>query len=51
MSHWIKESIDSELEVVMSDLNGTEIYRDKAFRAELEVIDGFFEIVKITLVR
>ena len=47
MSRRIKESIDSELEIVLSDLNGTEIYRDKALRAGLEVIDGIFEIVKI----
>jgi hypothetical protein len=47
MSRRIKESIDSELEVVLSRLDGTEIYRDKAFRAGLEVIEGIFEIVKI----
>jgi len=47
MSRRIKESVDSELEVVLSDLNGTEIYHDKASRAGLEVIEGIFEIVKI----
>ncbi|MEI8049160.1 MAG: tocopherol cyclase family protein [Bacteroidota bacterium] len=47
MSRRIKESIDSELEIVLSDLNGTELYRDIALRAGLEVIDGIFEIVKI----
>jgi tocopherol cyclase len=47
MSRRIKESIDSELEVVLSDLKGTEIYHDKASRAGLEVIEGIFEIVKI----
>lgn len=47
MSRRIKESIDSELEVVLMDLKGTEIYRDKAFRTGLEVIDGIFDIVKI----
>jgi hypothetical protein len=47
MSRRIKESIDSELEVVLSDLTGTEIYHDKAARAGLEVIEGIFEIVKI----
>lgn len=47
MSRRIKESLDSELEVELSDLKGTEIYRDKASRAGLEVIEGIFEIVKI----
>ena len=47
MSRRIKESIDSELEVVLSDLDGTVIYHDKASRAGLEVIEGIFEIVKI----
>jgi tocopherol cyclase len=47
MSRRIKESIDSELEVVLSDLKGTEIYRDRAFRAGLEVIEGIFELVRI----
>jgi tocopherol cyclase len=47
MSRRIKESVDSELEVVLTDLNGTEIYHDNASRAGLEVIEGIFEIVKI----
>jgi hypothetical protein len=47
MSRRIKESIDSELEVVLTDHKGTEIYHDKALRAGLEVIEGIFEIVKI----
>lgn len=47
MSRRIKESVDSELEVVLSDLKGTEIYRDKASRTGLEVIEGIFEIVTI----
>jgi len=47
MSRRIKESVDSELEIVLSDLKGTEIYRDKASRAGLEVIEGIFDIVKI----
>jgi hypothetical protein len=47
MSRRIKESIDSELEVILTDLKETEIYHDKASRAGLEVIEGIFEIVKI----
>lgn len=47
MSRRIKESVDSELEIVLSDLKGNEIYRDKASRAGLEVIEGIFDIVKI----
>jgi len=47
MSRRIKESVDSELEVVLTDLKGTEIYHDTASRAGLEVIEGIFEIVKI----
>jgi hypothetical protein len=47
MSRRIKESVDSELEVVLSNVNGTEIYHDHASRAGLEVIEGIFEIVKI----
>jgi len=47
MSRRIKESVDSELDVVLSDNKGIEIYHDKASRAGLEVIDGIFEIVKI----
>ncbi len=51
MSRRIKESVDSELEVVLSDLDGTEIYHDHASRAGLEVIEGIFEIVKIKSVK
>lgn len=47
MSRRIKESIDSELEVLLTDLTGSVIYHDKAFRAGLEVIEGIFTIVKI----
>ncbi len=47
MIRHIKESIDSELVVTLLDLNGNEIFRDKASRAGLEVIEGIFEIVKI----
>jgi hypothetical protein len=47
MSRRIKESVDSELEVVLSGSDGIEIYRDKASHAGLEVIEGIFEIVKI----
>ena len=47
MSRRIKESVDSELEVELSDLEGHEIFHDKAYRAGLEVIEGIFEIVKI----
>jgi hypothetical protein len=47
MSRRIKESVDSELEVVLTDSEGTEIYHDTATRAGLEVIEGIFEIVKI----
>ncbi len=47
MSRRIKESIDSELEIVLTDQKGTEIYRDKALRTGLEVIEGIFEIVQI----
>ena len=47
MSRRIKESVDSELEVELSDLGGKEIYHDKAFRAGLEVIEGIFEIVNV----
>jgi tocopherol cyclase len=47
MSRRIKESVDSELEVELSDHHGKTIYHDKASRAGLEVIEGIFEIVKI----
>jgi len=47
MSRRIKESVDSELEVELSDLEGYEIFHDTAYRAGLEVIEGIFEIVKI----
>jgi hypothetical protein len=47
MSRRIKESVDSELEVTLTDLKGAVIFHDKAHRAGLEVIEGIFEIVKI----
>jgi hypothetical protein len=47
MSRRIKESVDSELEVVLTDLEGTVLFHEKAHRAGLEVIEGIFEIVKI----
>jgi tocopherol cyclase len=47
MSRRIKESVDSELEVILSDLDGNEIFHDMAARAGLEVIEGIFDIVKI----
>lgn len=47
MSRRIKESVDSELEVVLTDLKGTVLFHDLAQRAGLEVIEGIFEIVKI----
>jgi len=47
MDRRIKESIDSELEVELSDLKGNQLYHDKASRAGLEVIEGIFDIVKI----
>jgi len=47
MSRRIKESVDSELEVVLSDHNGIIICHDNATHAGLEVIEGIFEIVKI----
>jgi tocopherol cyclase len=47
MSRRIKESVDSELTVELSDLSGKLIYHDIAFRAGLEVIEGIFDIVKI----
>lgn len=47
MSRRIKESLDSALEVSLTDSNGKEIYHDKAERAGLEVIESIFEIVKI----
>jgi tocopherol cyclase len=47
MSRRIKESVDSELEVVLTDMKGTELFHDLAHRAGLEVIEGIFDIVKI----
>ena len=47
MSRRIKESVDSELEVVLTDLKDTVLFHDLAHRAGLEVIEGIFEIVKI----
>lgn len=47
MSRRIKESVDSELEVILSDLKGKEIYHDAAYRAGLKVIEGIFDILKI----
>jgi hypothetical protein len=47
MNRRIKESIDSELEVRLSDNKGREIFNDTASRAGLEVIEGIFEIVQV----
>ncbi len=47
MSRRIKESIDSELQVELSDFEGHEVFHDTARRAGLEVIEGIFDIVKI----
>lgn len=47
MSRRIKESVDSELEVILSDLHGNVLFHNKAQRSGLEVIEGIFEIVKI----
>jgi hypothetical protein len=47
MSRRIKESVGLELEVVLTDLKGTEIFHDHVSRAGLEVIEGIFGIVKI----
>jgi len=47
MSRRIKESVDSEFEVRLTDNKGNELFHDTASRAGLEVIDGIFEIVKI----
>lgn len=47
MVRHIKESVDSELEVLLSDSKNNEIYHDTATRAGLEVIEGIFDIVKI----
>jgi len=47
MSRRIKESVDSELEVVLTDYKGHRVFHDKAHRAGLEVIEGIFEIVNI----
>jgi hypothetical protein len=43
----IKESVDSDLEVILYDSDNCEIYHDTASRAGLEVIEGIFDIVKI----
>lgn len=45
MSRRIKESVDSEIEVELLS-RGTLIYKDKAVRTGLEVIEKIFEIVK-----
>ena len=47
MSRRIKESVDSVLDVELSDLEGHEVFHDIAHRAGLEVIEGIFDIVKI----
>ena len=45
MSRRIKESVDSEIEVELHS-RGNLIYKDKAVRTGLEVIEKIFEIVK-----
>lgn len=50
MIRHIKESIDSELEITLMDSKGVQLYTDKALRAGLEVMDGIFDIVKVTSV-
>ncbi len=47
MDRRIKESVDSEIEITLTDNKGNQIYKDKAERTGLEVIDGIFDIVKI----
>ena len=47
MDRRIKESVDSEIEVRLTDSKGNQIYKDKAVRTGLEVIDGIFDIIKI----
>ena len=47
MRRWIRESVESELIVEVSNLNGNVIYHDKASPAWLEVIEGIFDIVKV----
>lgn len=47
MDRRIKESVDSEIEVILTDSKGTQILNDKALRTGLEVIDGIFDIVKV----
>ncbi|HLP05161.1 MAG TPA: tocopherol cyclase family protein [Paludibacter sp.] len=47
MERHIKESIDSEVEVALTDLHGNEIYHDTAARTGLEVIEGIFNVVKM----
>ncbi len=47
MNRRIKESVDSELEVELSDIEGHEVFHDVAHRAGLEVIEGIFDLVKI----
>lgn len=51
MDRRIKESVDSYIEVLLSDTKGNQIYNDKAVRTGLEVIDGIFDIVKVKKMR
>ena len=46
MDRHIKESVDSEIVVVMKDKKGNVIYEDTAVRTGLEVIEEIFEIKK-----
>ena len=43
MSRRIKESIDSEVEVILSDKKGNVIFKDESKRAGLEIIDQIFD--------
>ena len=45
MERHIKESIDSELRVNLSRVNGKNIFQGTGHRAGLEVIDGIFEML------
>ena len=49
MNRRIKESVDSEIEITLTDSKGNYEYKDKAVRTGLEVIDGIFDIVKIPI--
>jgi hypothetical protein len=46
MSRRIKESIDSEIKLTLSDKNGNLIYSDTGRRAGLEVIEKIFDYLK-----